>query len=303
MPTHSTILALIIYLLFCGCSMGQTGAHKPDPFEIDDSFAISQGAGALPYRKTAGLVLRDQAFNPAQKTLVLIGAGQSNYVSLNPTLYTPSSSSVIDNFNIYDGGSYSIGGPLLGTQYNATMGPGNILARIAQNAITGGFDRVVVVPIAIGGTVAADWATGSLSDRIGVAMRRLASRGYVPGVTGLTFALSWGQGETDNGNGTLQAAYAASMATVISNAQAAGFTGSSCRFFINKETWLSGAVSSAVQAAQVALPNGATIFAGGDLDTLNATNRQADNTHFNDTGAAAAATLVWSAMHASGAPY
>jgi len=282
--------------------MGQIGAHQPDPFVIDDSFAISLGAGGAVYRKTAGLTPRDQAFNPAQKTLVLIGAGQSNYVSVNPTLYVPTNSSVIDNFNIYDGGSYSIGGPLVGTQYNSGLGPGNILARIAQNAITGGFDRVVVVPIAIAGTVAADWATGSLSDRIGVAMRRLASRGYVPGATGLTFALSWGQGETDNGNGTSQASYAASMATVISNAQAAGFTGSSCRFFINKQTWLSGAVSSAVQSAQTALPNGTTVFAGGDLDSLDATNRQ-DNTHFNDTGSAAAASFIWSAMHASGAPY
>lgn len=301
MPTRSTILASIIFLLFFGCSEVIIGAANPDPFIINDAFAIAQGA--LPYRKTAGLTARDQAFNPAQKTLVLIGAGQSNYVSLNPTLYTPTSSSVIDNFNIYDGGSYSIGGPLLGTQYNASLGPGNILARVAQNAITGGFDRVVIVPIAIAGTVAADWATGSLSDRIGVAMRRLASRGYVPGATGLTFALSWGQGETDNGNGTSQASYAASMATVISNAQAAGFTGSSCRIFINKQTWLAGAVSAAVQAAQVALPNGTTIFAGGDLDTLNATNRQADNTHFNDTGAASGATLIWDAMHTSGSPY
>jgi hypothetical protein len=37
-------------------------------------------------------------------------------------------------------------------------------------------------------------------------------------------------------------------------------------------------------------------------DTLNATNRLADNTHLNDTGAAAAALLVYNAMHASGAP-
>lgn len=279
------------------------GVSLPDPFVIDDSFSVAQGPSATPYRQTSGLTQRDQSFNPAQKTLVLIGAGQSNYVSLTPTLYTPTSSSVIDNFNFYDGGSYSIGGPLLGTQYNATMGPGNILARVAQNAITGGFDRVVVVPIAIGGSTAAEWAAGSMSDRIGVAMRRLASRGYIPGAPGLTFALSWGQGETDNGNGTSQAAYAASMATVISNAQAAGFTGSSCRFFINKQTWLTGAVSSAVQAAQAALPNGTTIFAGGDLDMLDATNRQVDNTHFNDTGAAAGATLIWNAMHASGAPY
>jgi hypothetical protein len=41
----------------------------------------------------------------------------------------------------------------------------------------------------------------------------------------------------------------------------------------------------------------------GNIDSLNATNRIADNTHLNDTGAAAAATLVYNAMHASGAPF
>jgi hypothetical protein len=37
------------------------------------------------------------------------------------------------------------------------------------------------------------------------------------------------------------------------------------------------------------------MFVGGNIDSLNASNRIADNTHLNDTGAAAAATLVYNA--------
>lgn len=44
-------------------------------------------------------------------------------------------------------------------------------------------------------------------------------------------------------------------------------------------------------------------WAGANADSLNATNRQTDNTHFNDTGMASLATLIYNAMHASGAPY
>jgi lysophospholipase L1-like esterase len=59
-------------------------------------------------------------------------------------------------------------------------------------------------------------------------------------------------------------------------------------------------VSTAVQAAQVGIVDNVTIFSGGDLDSFNATYRQADNTHPNDTGAAAMATAVYNAMVASG---
>jgi hypothetical protein len=36
---------------------------------------------------------------------------------------------------------------------------------------------------------------------------------------------------------------------------------------------------------------------------LQGNNRNSDNTHLNDTGAAAAALLVYNAMHGSGAPF
>lgn len=279
------------------------GVSNPDPFVLnDDAIASTPTYGSSPrYRQTAGLTMRAAGYNPAQKTLCLIAAGQSNYTGIIPTIYQPSSSSVIDQMNLCDGGSYnySASAPALGTQTYSGFG-GNVIPRIAQNAVTAAFDKVVTVNCAIGGTLVEDWATGVLSNCIPVAIKRLISRGYVPGATGLTFAVTWGQGETQTGTALN---YTSNFATMVSNAAAAGFTGSSCRWFVNVETWLAGSTNATIAGAQASLPNGTNIFAGGNLDSLNATNRQADNTHFNDTGAAAAATLVWNAMHASGAPY
>ncbi len=83
--------------------------------------------------------------------------------------------------------------------------------------------------------------------------------------------------------------------------QGCGFTG---RFFVSVETWNAGAVWAPVQAAQAAVVNnGAGIYAGANADSLDATNRVSDNIHFNNTGQANLATLIYNAMHASGAPY
>jgi hypothetical protein len=274
-----------------------SGNATPDLFTLDDSVF---GPG---YKNTASASLRSQVINPAQKTLVLITAGQSNWQNINPTLYTPSNASVIDNFNVYDGGSYSIAGPLLGTQYTgvAPQGPGNPAARVADLFVANGvFNRVIIAPIAIGGTTIDNWSntSSSLYGRISVAVARLKSRGLSAATTGITWALFWGQGESDGG--TSQATYTASLNAIIAKAQAAGFNG---RVFVAQETWNAGVTNANVRAAQAAVVNNTTVFSGGDLDTLNATNRLADNIHFNDTGAGAAATLVYNAMHASGSPF
>lgn len=274
------------------------GLSPPDPYILDDTIAPTVNA-------TSNLTPRSLAIDVTKKTLVLITFGQSQASNANPTLYVPVNSAVIDNFNINDGAAYPIAGLMQGTTGFGLIGPGNISARIADKLIPT-FDRVIVATIAIGGTLISDWTTGHLSapgvgGRFGVLMRRLAARGITPLTPGVTFAAVWMQGEADGEGGTSQAAYQASWNTLYSNMRAAGYSASS-RVFIPEETWIRGVTYPAIQAAQVAIPNGTVIFSGGNLDTLDATNRQ-DNTHFNDAGAAAAATLIYNAMHASGAPF
>lgn len=275
-------------------------AAPPDPYVLNDTLALT----ANNYRKTTGLTPSLFTPNPAQKTLALIVAGQSNWTNVTPTLYTPNASAL--QLNVYDGAIYAIADKMLGnSDEGSSFGPGNISARVADKLLIangGTFDKVVVANIAIGGTAVSDWgSSGTLYDRSIVAMRRFAQNGMTPGATGVSFAFLWGQGEQDTGLGTGTSAYQTALSGIISHLQSAGgFTG---RFFICKETWSGGTTSSNVQTAQINVIDNVTIFSGGNLDSLNATNRYADNTHFNDTGAPAAATLVFNAMHASGAPY
>lgn len=301
------IAAFLLALLLVAPAWSQKmrGATPPDPYLLDDTIFAGNAA-------TSPLTIRSATIDPAKRTLILIAFGQSQASNVLPSLFTPVNSTVVDNFNIYDGADYNVGAAMVGTtnginSSGTALGPGNVVARLADLFVTNGeFDRVIVVPIAIGGVAISDWSTGHLSapgigGRFGVAMRRLAARGITPATTGATFAALWMQGETDGVNGTSQAAYQASWATIYAAMLASGYSASS-RVFVNVETWINGTTYPIIQAAQVAIPGG-SVFAGANLDTLNATFRQSDNTHFNDTGGASAATLMYNAMHASGSPF
>lgn len=270
----------------------------PDPFLIGDD--IFPG-----WNNPNGLTPRSQIINPAQKTLVLISAGQSLRANATTNLYTPINSSAVDNFNVYDGASYPISGPLLGPFYfdgvhpPGGLGPGNPMAYVADQFVASGkFDRVILVPLAVNGTGIAIWATGQLATKVPVAMKRLASRGIVPGMTGVTFALEFGQGEQDGVMGTSQAAWVAGWNLFKVNCDAAGFNG---RYFVPLETWQAGATSSTIRAAQASVVDGIRVFQSGDIDTLNATFRQSDNTHM--LNAPPTGALIYNAMHASGSPF
>lgn len=295
------ILAILLYL-WPALAQAQQGVSAPDPFVFTERVNF-KGNNA-----TSGLTARDGSFNPASRNLALIVAGQSNCTNINPTTFIPGSSSVIDQFSVYDSGSYAITTGLLGTGNNGLATPGgglgNVGARLAQLFITNGiFDHVVVGSVCIGSTSAADWATGGEAQRIPVILKRMAARGITPGATGWTFAISWWQGENDGVGGTSPASYTSSLQTILADARAAGFTCTNCRFFVNVQTWNIGLVYPVIQTAQAALANSPPFYLGGNLDTLNASNRLADNVHFNDAGAAAAALLVYNAMHASGSPF
>lgn len=281
----------------------------PDPFVLRESFvpAVGLWMDNRGYTDTNAKTLRSAAINTGIKNLVLIVAGQSNMTALAPSAYTVTNSSAVDNFNIYDGGVYSYSDPPLGSSWVylalggslPTPNPGSIGGRIADKFVTAGkFSRVIVVPVAIGATSVLTHDTGVLADRLPIAIRRLAAAGITPATTNVTFAIVWGQGESDGGTSTVN--YTTRLNNVRDHAVAAGFSG---RFFVNKQTWAAGSVDANVQAAQTGVVDNVKFWAGADADSLNAANRQSDNTHFNDTGIAALATAMYDAMVASGSPY
>lgn len=272
------------------------GNSRRDPFALNEpAFSFS-----LTKRDTTGRTARNTAINPAQRTLIAILAGQSLNAGNNPTLYVPTNTASIDNFNLYDGSSYPVTDVVLGGYGTAGgAGIGNHNVRVYDTLITNGkFDRVIFGCIAIGGTSILDYAAGGVyADRIAVMMRRLAWRGYAPGMTGTSWLIDYMIGETDNQLGTSQAAFTAGMASANALAAAAGFAGT---IIVNQDTMISNATSAAIRAAQAASVGG-SVKLGGDIDTLTGgSNRQADGTHLTDVGAAAAATLKYNAYLAAG---
>ncbi|WP_172373809.1 sialate O-acetylesterase [Mesorhizobium sp. NZP2234] len=221
---------------------------------------------------------------------MFITAGQSNGAGANhvTAAYTPTNGAKNQTLYLFNGGIYRTADPLLG---GGTGSLGSWGGRLADKLIDAGvFARVVILPTDVGSTAVADWQPGaSFFDRLIVATKRALSLGLP--VTGYL----WHQGETDQAAGTSQVAYASALSSIITGVRAYG-SGFQAPWFIGKCSYNGGNTSAAVRAAQAAIIDGATIFAGGDTDSLTGagTNREAGNLHFNATGADAAASL-WKA--------
>ena len=234
-------------------------------------------------------------FDVAANNMTLVFFGQSNFSNVNPTIYAPSNSTVY-NFSTPDGAIYENASPTIGTSTGEPKGYGCTAVRIADALVSNGkAGSVVVADSAIGGTAISPTWDADANHIISGTFARLAAQNLTPA------AVLFGQGESDTGDGTSQAAYAASLAAFISNVRATGYTGP---IFIAHQSWNLGATSSNVTNAQDAAVNhSAGIWAGPNSDLIGAGDRQADNTHFNDAGAAAYAAAWVTALHAYGSPF
>lgn len=258
-----------------------------------DPFIFPEISGVTGNYDTNSKTLVSSALNGGIRNCVLLIAGQSNVCNSAPTIYTPTNAGKVDNFCIYNGATYSAVDPLLGC--STAIPAGNFAGRLADKLINANkFDRVILCPVGVDGTAISLWTNNSnLGSRITVGLARLAARGLTP------TAILWGQGESDHG--TSQVNYQAALGGIIANSRVSGYAGP---WFIAKETWLGGAVDADVQNAQLAIvDHSAGIWAGPNADSLNASNRQGDNTHFNDTGADAYAALCQTALGLFGAPF
>lgn len=249
-----------------------------------------------------------QTLNTAVKNLVLFCVGTSNDANVDPSAYAAVNTSALDNFNVEDGTIYPAVDPQLGTTLvvASSVGVGCPALRIADVLVnTGKFARVVIVPLGIGASTSAEWATGRFSTRLPIAIGRLAARGIVEG-TNVTFTSLCGLGELDHG--VAQATFQANVGTLITASRTAGMA--SGLWLIAKKTYLSGSADATIQAAQAALVNhGAGIWAGPDADALigntcsGSACRQADNTHWSTNGSLSYASAWLTALAATGAPF
>lgn len=268
----------------------------PDPFTYVDSSIFSRANSDL-----AGKTLVSSVIDTGVRNCVLLIDGQSNVCSAGQTNYIPTNSTKVDNFNFCDGAMYRATGPLLGCSAQHLNGAafgrhfGGVLGDLLVNANK--FDRAILVPIGVGGYDLAEHVDGApASTKIKAVAARLAARS-IP-VT----AILWGQGESDNFEGTTQATYTTQLNKVITAYRNAGF-GTSVPIFVAKQTMYGGLVSTAIQAAQASVVNHvAGVWAGPDSDSLNSSYRQG-GTDFADNGIDAYAALWQTALGLYGAPF
>lgn len=268
-------------------------ASAPDPFVVSEYPQAGYGGapGQPGYAGRGWDVIRGKTevssiVADRNDTAVIIVDGQSEHATSGGTSAYSVLSTEAHQMNIYDGGIYRIADPVLGASYAESTGPSSPIGPLADRIIARGKkSRVIVVPIAIGGT---PWSiydpavTGSLFSRVRCAILRLRARGLEPDF------ICAARGATDNGLGTSAASIKASV-----QAWAQGIRDMDCDapIYLGKFTMASGATSATVrQGLTDAIDVGLDIRAGYDGDTnltVAGGYRLADQTHLSNTGVVA----------------
>jgi carbohydrate esterase-like sialic acid-specific acetylesterase len=144
-------------------------------------------------------------------TAILLTLGQSNAANEGETRYVPRDG--VYNFNFLDGKCYVARDPLLGT----TGSGGSVWTRVGDRLIASGqFERVLIVPIAVGSSRIEEWAPGGQHHaRIRDAQSALDRHGLH-----ITHVL-WHQGESDV-QSTTHAEYVERFRRMLEDMRAAG---------------------------------------------------------------------------------
>jgi hypothetical protein len=225
-------------------------------------------------------------FRTDPRLAVILALGASNIANEGDPngLFVPEHG--VFNFNFFDGRCYAARDPLLG----ATLERSNPLTRLADLLVRRGiYDRVLLVPIAHGGTYAAEWSpAGRMHPRLRRALKMLRRRKIA-----VTHAL-WQEGEAEAGTpGSDPKAWVTHVQAVAGTIRAA--TPESA-FYVAQCTVCRNAPNELIRAAQRAAADPARrIFAGPDLDVIGIEDRW-DQCHFSVRGLERAAELWFAAL-------
>lgn len=247
--------------------------------DIDSYERLDQNWGSI--RDTSGRQLSPSTIDgDRQRTAVIVVLGQSNAANHGSGRYIAKHR--VDNFNIYDGKCYHAADPLLG----ASADGGNFATRLGDKLIEAGlFDRVILAPIAMGGTTVEQWAgEGMFNRRIVVLIRRLFDSGLT-----IDFII-WQQGEGNTGAGDIGGRqYRKNLWEVVDTFRKFKV---SAPFFVALATFCGGPHNNAenIRAGQKSAVNAkAGVFLGADTDLIGIEHRW-DGCHFSETGLEMAAS-------------
>jgi len=219
------------------------------------------------------------------RTAVIFVAGQSNVANHAEQLQTTAFGDRVVAF--FEGACAIASSPLLG----ATAIEGDSLTPMADELIRSGrFDRVVLAPVAVGGTEIARWVEGDLAPVLRQALDAVQARYKV------THAI-WHQGETDADNGTSAADYRRRFDILLGRWRAQGLA---APVLVSVTTRCDPAwrADNAVAQAQRSLPDPARgLYPGADSDAqLPAEELRGGECHHNAAGQAHLAKLLAAAL-------
>ncbi|HEX4411547.1 MAG TPA: sialate O-acetylesterase [Xanthobacteraceae bacterium] len=245
----------------------------------------------LSYRKTAGRrEVSTAMFSPSSDAAVVLGVGQSNIANECDPHGRYEARGEVYNFNFFDGRCYTAKDPLLG----ASVDGSNPLTRLGDVLLDRGmYRRVLLVPIAHGGTYARDWApSGMMFPRLQWALERLKACGIQ-----ITHVL-WQQGEAEARHSDADAQEW--MRNFMAVAGAIRAAGVDAPIYVAQCTICCNDPNERIRGAQRAVVDKvAGIFAGPDIDTIGRDGRH-DGCHLSADGLQRAAALWCDAIERVG---
>ncbi len=220
-----------------------------------------------------------------RRTAVIFVAGQSNAANYGEKRQTTAYGDRVVAF--FHGACTIAASPLLG----ADSSEGESLTPMADELIRSGrYDRVVLAPVAVGGTEIARWVEGDLAPVLGQSLDDVQARYKV------THAI-WHQGENDALIGSSAADYRRSFDTLLARWRAQGMA---APVFVSVTTrcYPNWTPDNPVAQAQRSLPDPARgLYRGPDSDALLPVSELRDGAcHHNAAGQAHLAKLFAAAL-------
>jgi hypothetical protein len=254
----------------------------------DCGFSSTEGRAQLPcdpYREEAVAAA-------AGEVAVVLAFGQSNAANFGETPFSPIQG--VDNFNPFDGKCYRAQDPLLGPDGSS----GSPWTRLGHQLVSSGqLKRVLLVPIAVGGSSIKRWTPGGdLHPRIADVKARLDAAGV------RVTHIFWHQGESD-AYATTGSEYVERFDQLLTTLRERGLdapvypaVATRCGAGVRPK-------AAEIQAAQRSLPERFEgVFPGPDTDQLDRFSHRVDGCHFSDEGLRAHAALwiqaVWAPKRA-----
>lgn len=202
---------------------------------------------------------------------VILTLGQSNAANESTLAYQPGEG--VYNFNFFDGRCYVARDPLLG----ASGQEGSVWSRLGDKLIRAGvYERVLIAPIAVGGTRVHTWTPDGLHfPRLIKVQEAFASQGLKP-----TLVL-WHQGEADAKH-TTKEEYVERFTRMLEGMRSLGID---APVYVAIASVCAHPGSDAIRAAQrqvaATLDN---VFIGANTDELDRLRWRRDGCHFSAEG-------------------